>query len=88
MDEQRKLRNLLSYTKTDSVEGLEEVNRLYEKLLSYINKSKKENELLGLYREKSDFLVHIMNGNKGLQENYMKLLENIDKLEKELGGMK
>jgi hypothetical protein len=48
MDEQRKLRNLLAYTKTDSVEGLEEVNRLYEKLLAYINKSQKEHELLGL----------------------------------------
>ena len=37
MDEQRKLRNLLSYTKMDSVEEIEEVGKLYEELLAYIN---------------------------------------------------
>lgn len=51
MDEQRKLRNLLSYAKTDSVEEIEEVGKLYEELLAYINKSKKEHELLELYRK-------------------------------------
>lgn len=50
MDEQRKLRNLLSYTKTDSVEELEDVNKLYNDINDYINKSQKEHELLGLYQ--------------------------------------
>ena len=49
MDEQRKLRNLLAYTKTDTIEELEDCNKLYEELLAYINKSKKEHELLELY---------------------------------------
>lgn len=48
---------------------------------------KKSVELLGLYQEKSDLLVQIANG-KYLQDDYMKLLEKIDKLEKELGEMK
>ena len=50
MDEQRKLRNLLAYTKTDTIEELEDCNKLYEELLAYINKQEKEHELIGLYR--------------------------------------
>ena len=38
MNEQRKLRNLLAYTKTDTIEELEDCNKLYEELLAYINK--------------------------------------------------
>lgn len=87
MDAQRKLRNLLAYTKTDTVEELEDCNNLYEELLKYINKQEKVMKLLGLYREKSDLLVQIANG-KYLQDDYMKLLEKIDNLEKELGEMK
>ena len=49
MNYQRILRALLSYTKTDSVEELEDVNKLYNDLNDYINKSQKEHELLGLY---------------------------------------
>lgn len=49
--------------------------------------AQKEHELLWLYKEKSDLLVQIASG-KYLQDDYMKLLEKIDNLEKELGEMK
>lgn len=74
MDAQRKLRNLLSYTKTDSVEELEDCNKLYEELLAHLNKQEKVTELLGLYQtyhyEPSD------------------INQRIKTLEKELGEMK
>jgi len=81
MDEQKKLRNLLSYTKTDSVEGLEEVNKLYEELLAHINKAKKEHELLGLYQRMYDTPIVY----KALRTQ---IVGRILQLEKELGEMK
>lgn len=56
-------------------------------MLDYISQQEKKDELLGLYREKSELLVKIANG-KYLQDDYMKLLEKIDSLNKELGEMK
>ena len=47
----------------------------------------KQIELLGLYEEKSALLVQIANGNY-LQDDYMKLLEKIDTLKKEIEEMK
>lgn len=52
-----------------------------------LERAKIEYKLVGLLNEKCDYLVHIMNGAKGLQENYMKLLSKIDGLEKELNEM-
>ena len=48
---------------------------------------KKSVELLGLYEEKSALLVQIANG-AYLQDDYMKLLEKIDTLKKEIEEMK
>ena len=81
------------------VKSIEEIRYLFtrkghsnvfsrEAINRFLDVVQKEHELLEFYRVKSDFLVHIMNDNKGLQENYMKLLETIDKLEKELVEMK
>ena len=58
MDEQRKLRNLLSYTKTDSVEEMEDCNKLYEELLAYINKSPKEmNDEITITQNETEFVA-------------------------------
>lgn len=51
-------------------------------------KHAKVTELIELLNQKSDYLVHIMNGAKGLQDNYMKLLNQINTLEKEIEEMK
>ena len=83
MDEQRKLRNLLAYTKMDSVEELEDCNKLYEELLAYINKVEKITELLGFFKEREK-LVMVIPRTLTLQT-----LNNIIKRkEKELGEMK
>lgn len=63
------------------------INKWKNELLDYISQQEKVTELLGLYREKSDLLVQIANG-KYLQDDYMKLLEKIEQLEKDLGEMK
>ena len=55
------------------------------KLITY---AQKEHELLGLVNKKCDYLVHMMHDVTGLQKNYMKLLAQITKLEKELEEMK
>ena len=55
-------------------------------LVEYILQQEKVTKLLGLYQKKSELLVQIASG-KYLQDDYMKLLEKIDNLEKELGKM-
>ena len=65
--------------------GLEEVEN--DKLVRYISQQEKVTELLELYEKKSDLLVQIASG-KYLQDDYMKLLEKIDNLQKELEEMK
>ncbi len=82
MDEQRKLRNLLAYTKTDSVEEMEDCNKLYEELLAYINKAEKVTELLGLYQK---FETPVVQNDMGLFGHYLTLIKQ--KI-KELGEMK
>ena len=82
MDEQRKLRNLLAYTKMDSVEELEDCNKLYEELLAYINKSKKEHELLELYRK---FETPVIQNDMGSFGHYLTLIKQ---KEKEIEEMK
>ena len=59
-----------------------------ETIIKALERAKKVEELLVLINKKGDYLVHIMNGAKGLQENYMKLLAQINELEKELEEMK
>ena len=100
MDEQRKLRNLLSYAKTDSVEEIEEVGKLYEELLTYINKSKKEEELLGLYKELSivrfylfgetdaDLGQELMNKDDDLNKKIKQALTELEELKKRDTPMK
>ena len=92
MNYKRLLRALLSYTKTDSVEGLEEVNRLYEKLLAYINKSQKEHELLGLYRLQQEFQEKYNTEERLIQkmrclDELREIKEELDALEKEIEEM-
>ena len=87
MDEQRKLRNLLSYTKTDSVEEIEEVGKLYEELLTYINKSKKEHELLGLHGKLSYYSKYDAY-DKETRDRVLELKDDISQLKKELEKMK
>lgn len=84
MDAQRKLRNLLSYTKTDSVEELEDCNKLYEELLAHLNKQEKVTELLGLYKE----FKKLIEDKVYVRRPYDELQIEIDALEKELGEMK
>jgi hypothetical protein len=96
MDEQRKLRNLLSYAKTDSVEEIEEVGKLYEELLTYINKSKKEEELLGLKNKMINayqaYLASVDTHDRVYADKWkneiFKLQNEVYTLEKELGEMK
>jgi len=93
MDEQRKLRNLLAYTKMDSVEELEDCNKLYEELLAYINKVEKITELLGLYRlEKELKEKYHTSGSLYIMQHVLDeirdVAEEIYLKEKELGEMK
>lgn len=81
MDAQRKLRNLLSYAKTDSVEELEDCNKLYEELLAHLNKQEKITELLVLYDK---FMYHVLGGAMivayRVQEKILKLKAEIEEM--------
>ena len=76
MDEQRKLRNLLSYTKMDSVEEIEEVGKLYEELLAYINKQEQFAKDVARYFKLSEMLPFAH------KDKYSELFELKQKLSK------
>ena len=93
MDEQRKLRNLLAYTKTDTIEELEDCNKLYEELLAYKNKKEKNTELLELYMllvelsEKYATEIGLLERQK-IFDTIIELREEIYSKKEELGEMK